>query len=232
MRDRQRQAGQLRVGRPAGPVERQRHQGGARRDDAQPELARDAVAEIGGADLRDRQAAGGDDHVPRQDRSAIGQELIARARCLRRWARAVVKRADRSDGAGLPALDAAGLALAQQHLDEVLGRSVAEQLALVLLVEGDAVSLHQRDEVLRRVARQGRAAEVRVVAQEVLVRCARVEVAVGEVAAPAARDADLLGDLVAVVDQQDLKSELAGHARAEQAGRARADDDHIELHGR
>ena len=75
--------------------------------------------------------------------------------------------------------------------------AVAEQLALVLLVEGDAVLLHQRDEVLRRVARQRRAAEVRVVAQEVLVRRARVEVAVGEVAAAAAGDADLLGDLLA-----------------------------------
>ena len=41
--------------------------------------------------------------------------------------------------------------------------AVAEQLALVLLVEGDAVALDQRDEILRRVARQRRAAEVRVV---------------------------------------------------------------------
>jgi hypothetical protein len=43
---------------------------------------------------------------------------------------------------------------------------------------------------------------VGVVAEEVLVRRARIEVAIREVAAPAARDADLLGDLGRVVDQQ------------------------------
>ena len=66
--------------------------------------------------------------------------------------------------AGLPARHATGLALGQQHVDEVFGRAVAEQLAFVLLVERDVVALHQRDEILRCVARQGRPAEVRVFA--------------------------------------------------------------------
>jgi hypothetical protein len=72
--------------------------------------------------------------------------------------------------AGLPARHAAGRAPGQQHVDQIGGRVVAEQLALVLFVKGDAVSLHQRDEVLRGVARQCRAAEVRVGADEVFVR--------------------------------------------------------------
>jgi hypothetical protein len=93
----------------------------------------------------------------------------------------------------------------QQHGDDVFGRAVGKELALVLLVPGNAVALQQRNEVLRRVARQRRAAELRVLAHEVLVRRARVEVAVGEVAAPAARDADLLGHLLAVVDEQHLQ---------------------------
>jgi len=65
----------------------------------------------------------------------------------------------------------------------------------VLFVVGDAVAVQQLNEVLRRVARQGRAAELRVVAQEVLVRLARVEVAVREVATAAARDADFSATL-------------------------------------
>jgi hypothetical protein len=76
---------------------------------------------------------------------------------------------------------------------------VGEQLALVLFLVGDAMPVHERDEVGRRVARQRRAAELRVAAHEMPVRRAHVQVAVGEVAAAAARDADLLGHLLRVV---------------------------------
>jgi len=67
------------------------------------------------------------------------------------------------------------------------------------------------------------------------VRRPHVQVAVGEVAAPAARDADLLGHLLAVVDEQDLQAPLARLACAEQACGASADDDGVKkrdrLHG-
>ena len=66
--------------------------------------------------------------------------------------------------------DAAGGALGQQHIDDLLRGPVAEQLPLVLFMEGDAVALHQFDEVLRGKARQGRAAEIRVVPDEVTLR--------------------------------------------------------------
>jgi len=62
---------------------------------------------------------------------------------------------------------------------------VAKQLALVLFMKGDAMLLNQRDEVLWGVSREGRTAEVRVLADEMLVGCRRVKVAVGEIAAPA-----------------------------------------------
>ena len=46
----------------------------------------------------------------------------------------------------------AGLAhLAGQHLDDLPGRAVAEQLAQGLLVPGDAVALDQSEEILRGV---------------------------------------------------------------------------------
>ncbi len=95
---------------------------------------------------------------------------------------------------------------------------------LVLLVPRDAVALHERDEVLRRVARERRAAEVRVVGQEV----GRPRVAVREVAAAAARDADLLAHLRRMVDEQHARTELAGDAGAEEAGGAGTDDDGVE----
>ena len=78
--------------------------------------------------------------------------------------------------------------LRQQHVDDLVRRAVAEQLAERLLVLGDAVALDQRDEVALRVAAQRRDAEVRIGRDEVL----RAGVEVGEVAAPAAGDADLL----------------------------------------
>ena len=70
--------------------------------------------------------------------------------------------------ARLPALDAGRRAFGQQHIDDLLAGAVAEQLALVLFVAGDAMALHQRDEVARRVARERRTAEVGVGRQKVL----------------------------------------------------------------
>jgi hypothetical protein len=57
-------------------------------------------------------------------------------------------------------------------------------------------------------------------------------VAVREVAAPAAGDADLLGDLLRVVDQQHLQAALAGDRGAVQTGRAGTDDDGVDVVGR
>jgi hypothetical protein len=106
--------------------------------------------------------------------------------------------AHRIHGAGLAVLDPAGAALGQQQLDDALAGVVAEELAAVLLVVADAVGLHQRDELRSRVARQGRAAEVGVGAEVVRRR----RIAIGEVAAPAAGNADLFGHPAGVVQQQ------------------------------
>jgi len=72
-------------------------------------------------------------------------------------------------------------ALGQQHGDDLLGRAVAEQLAELLLVVGDAMLADGLEEVLRREARQRRAAEMRVVGKVVFW----TSVQVGEIAASA-----------------------------------------------
>jgi hypothetical protein len=70
--DLQRDAGHRRRTAPSLRVEGQRHQRRARLDHAQLELLGDAVAEVGGADLRDRQAAAGDDDAVGLDVAAVG----------------------------------------------------------------------------------------------------------------------------------------------------------------
>ena len=122
-------------------------------------------------------------------------------------------------------LHRAGRTFVLQHGDDAFGRVVAEQLAAVLLMEGDAVAAHQGDEVLRREARQRGPAEGRVAGNE--VRGAAVDV--GEVAAPAAGDADLLAHFGRVVEQQHAQAALPGDAGTEQPGGARAQHDDIEF---
>ena len=121
---------------------------------------------------------------------------------------------------------ARGLRLRQQQRDDLARAAVAEELAELLLVEAHAVLLDQRDEVGRRVARERRAAEVRVLGEEVLGPRAQV----GEVAAPAARDQDLAADLGVALEHEHAAPALAGLDRAHQAGRAAADHDHVEAH--
>ena len=85
---------------------------------------------------------------------------------------------------------------------------VAEELAQLLLVPGDAVALDERDEIARRVARERGAAEVGILRQEVR----RVGVQVGEVAAAAAGDADLLAERSVVLDEQHAAAALPRRA--------------------
>jgi hypothetical protein len=106
------------------------------------------------------------------------------------------------------------VALGQQHLNQVFRRAVAKQLAFVLFVKRDVVLVHERHKVLRREARQGAAAKLWVVAQKVLVRRTHIQLAVGEVAAATAGDANFLGHLLAVVQHQNLQALLCCHAGA------------------
>src|SRR5258706_4278752 len=167
-------------------IEAQGHERGPGRHDRQAELLGDAIREGRGADLRPRAPAGGD-HERRG-----GERPAAR---LHAEDSAVALHA--AHLAGLAPLDAPLLALGDEHVDDPLRAVVAEELPEHLLVIRDAVALHERDEVARRVARQRRAAEIRIARDEVAMR----GVHVGEVAAPPARDADLLADLRVVVDE-------------------------------
>ena len=58
--------------------------------------------------------------------------------------------------------NAGGAALRFQHGDDVASGAVAEELAQCFLVIGDAVLLDQCDEVMRRIAGERGASEVRI----------------------------------------------------------------------
>ncbi|KGX49621.1 putative O-sialoglycoendopeptidase domain protein [Burkholderia pseudomallei TSV32] len=196
----------------------QRHERRPRIDELVAELFRDPVSEIGRADLRDRQSARRDDERLRADR--------ARARIEREAVRLRVPH--RVDRHRPPPCDAARVALAFQHVDDRVARMVAKELTLVLLVPRDAMVLQESEKIARRVARERRAAEMRIRGQIVV----RPRVQIREIAAPAARDADLLREPWRVIEQHDAPPELPRHRSRHHAGRARADHRDIEFfHG-
>ena len=130
---------------------------------------------------------------------------------------------DSRDRARHAPLDPAAIAFGPEHRDDVLRRAVAEELAQLLLVVRDPVPLDQRDEIAGRVPRERGAAEIRILREVV----GRAGADVREVAAPAARDADLLAELVIVLDDEHAAAALPRLRRAHHAGGARADHDDV-----
>ncbi len=110
-----------------------------------------------------------------------------------------VRACDGVDGGAGEDADACVFALAFEHGDDVLRGAVAEELAEGLLVVRDAVLLDQGDDVGGREAGEGGFGEVRVRGEEVF----GAGVDVGEVAAAAAGDEDLLADAVGVIEDED-----------------------------
>ncbi len=192
--------------------ERERHQPGARRQHGVAELARKLVAEAGRTHARDRQTAGRDHQRRRAQLAHCGLHAKALVGALH-----VLHAAS-----GVDAHTGVG-AFVQQHLHDLLRRVVAEQLPELLLVIGDTVTLDHLDEMLRRVARQRRFAEMRIGGDEI----GRSGAGIGEIAAAAAGHQDLLAAAVRVLDQADAAPALARDPRTHEACGAAADDDHI-----
>src|SRR5581483_7104259 len=207
--DLERNAGKLRH------LEGERHQRRPRLGDPEAEPPRGIMRETRSAHLRDGKAAGRQHNASRIEIIVIGGDAEA------------IGFLDRRDAMGDPDIDARRGAFGQHHRHDLPCRAVAEKLAQGLLVPGDAMLVDQRDEIVLRVAGQRRFAEVRVLRQE----RAGIRVQIGEVAAPAARDQDLLADLLGVIEQQHTATALAGAHRAHQAGRSGTNEDDIEREG-
>ena len=134
----------------------------------------------------------------------------------------------RDRGNAYPRLYAHPLRFGDEHIDDLLGRPIAEQLAVVALVIGDAMQLHQPNEIMLGVAGHGRDAETRIVRQIVVGRGAQV----GEIGAPPAGDTDLLRDFRRGLQHQHPPPAPVGRRRAHEARRPGTDDNDIKImHG-
>jgi protease I len=131
--------------------------------------------------------------------------------------------ADLQHGARRLDADARRRALRLQHLGDFAGGTVAEQLPEGLLVVGDAVALHQGDEVARRVSGERGFGKVWIARHEVLRRGGPV----GEIAAPAAGDQDLARNPRVVLQHHNAPPALARLHGAHQPGGARSDDNSV-----
>ena len=208
----ERDSGQVTVARQRLGLKGKRNERRPRRNDTQTELFGHTIAEWRGADFRHRQPAGGDD-----DRCGLH-----RARGRRDAPRIGLER-DPIDRARHPPLDVAALALGLKHRDNVARRFVAEELSQLFLVMANPVTIDESNEIARCVARERRAAEIRILGKE--VRGAGADIR--EIAAAPARDADLLAQYVIVLDQEHLAAALSRLRGAHHAGRTCADDDDV-----
>ncbi len=120
-----------------------------------------------------------------------------------------------------------GAAFGFQHVGDVAGGVVAEELAERFFVVGDAMFFDEGEEISRRVAGQSGFGEVGIGREEIL----RLTMDVGEVAAASAGDEDFLADAVGVFEDGDATAELARFDGAQQAGCAAADDQDVEFLG-
>ena len=187
----------------------ERHQTGAGRQQFVAELPGHLIAETGGAQGRNRQAAGGDHQRFAGDLAERGVQQVTLSSFSMVWIEVSRCR-----------LDADLIALVEQHLEDVAGFVIAEQLAEFFLVVRHAVLGDHADEIPLGVARQGGFAEVRVLREEI----ARFGVHVGEIAATTARHQDFLAGLVRVVEQQHLAPAPGGGQRTHQPCGASAND--------
>jgi hypothetical protein len=127
-------AGQFLVDRQLFGRQRERHQGRLGRHDGEAELFGNLVAQRRGADLGNRQPAGGDHQLAQARRPWLVSRMKRRpGRC---------RSPDRFELAGHGPAHVAVVAAGAQHVDDVLGRVVAEQLAVLTLVPSDAVAVH------------------------------------------------------------------------------------------
>jgi hypothetical protein len=176
-------------------------------------LARQVVALAGRANFGNGQAACCDDQGWRVKRGGIGShdELSGVLNFL--------------DFGVQKDPDTARMAFAFQHVGDVFGRTVAEELAKRFLMIWDAMLFHLRDEVRRGVAGKRGFCEVLICAEEIL----RAAVDVREIAAAAAGDEDFLANTIGPLEDGDAAAAFAGFSGAEEPSGTSAENQCVKL---
>ena len=116
-----------------------------------------------------------------------------------------------------------------QHSENILRRSVTEQLAERLFVIRNAVLIDKRDEVRRGVTCQRGFAEMRISGQEIL-RCA---MQISEVAPASAGNQDLLPDSLGMFKHSNTATAFASFNGAHETGSTGTENDCVKrvFHG-
>ena len=104
-------------------------------------------------------------------------------------------------------------AFSQQHVDDILGVVITEQLPQFLFMKGDAVALNKANEIIRAVTGEGRFGEMGIAGKEIV----RAAIPVGEIAPTAAGNADFFSHLAAVINQQNRFPAGSGDPGKEQS---------------
>ena len=173
------------------------------------ELPGHLITETGSTQRRNRQAARGDDQGLAAQLAQRGVQQIAAFDFLDGLDRGVQVQAD-----------ADLVALVEQHLEDVTGFVIAEQLAELFFVVRHAVLGDHGDEIPLGVTRKCGFAKMGILGQEI----ARFRVHVGEIAATTARHQDFLAGLVRVVQQHHFAPAPGGGQRTHQTCGASAND--------
>ena len=198
----------------------QRHERRARLDDLVTEPARDVIGKARRAEFGDSETSAGEHQCGRLRRRLAEGDMEAAVAML---------------DAGRIAkgrLDPACSTFVEQHRNNLLRRSIAEQLAKGLFVPRNAMAFDQFDEVGRSKAAQRRFGEMRIGRQEIRGRCTDI----GEIASPAAGNQDLAAWLRRMVDEKGAAPPLPRLSCAKHSRRAGADNDCVKgtgcQHGR
>ena len=183
-------------------VERDRYQAGPGLKNFQAKLAGQPVAEVGGAGLRNRQASGGDHQNgrPKLSLASAHDKFIAAVYFFNRDLRQQMNAGIRT--------------FLFEHPQDVLRGAVAEELTQGLFVIRNVMLLHQRDKIRRRVPDQRGFYEVRICRDKVF----RLAMKVGEIAASAAGDENLLSRSVSAFEYGNAASPAAGFNRTHEPG--------------
>jgi hypothetical protein len=189
-------------------VKRQRHQRRPGVGHLEAELARQRIGKAGGAHLGDGLSARGHHDAFGGD-EAVAHENLETFRDL----------FDRTDGAPGPDRRPGCAQALDQHIDDLGGRAIAEQLPEGLLMVGNAAALDPLDEHFGCEPRQRRERKARVLREEALAAQHMGGVHIGEIAAPAARNTDLFAGIAGVIDDENPPSALPGLDACHQAGR-------------
>jgi len=182
-------------------------------DDFEVELAGEVVTEAGGAHFRDGEASGGDDECGRAEFAVVGEDVEG------------VVAPDFGDLDIAEYGDASFSRFGEQHVEDVAGGAVGEELAELLFVPGDAVLFDESEEIGGGVAGERGFREVRILGEEIF----REAVEVGEVAAASAGDEDFLAGTGCALEDGYAATTTARFDGTHEAGSACAEDEGVEV---